>query len=620
MVGKTIGKYEILEEIGRGGMAIVYRGRDTELEREVAVKILHPHLSSQPESKRRFHREARAVARLRAPNILEIFDYSGHNSEDTYIVTEFIHGTTLRGFFESQREVPTEASALIAIEVCRGLRHAHENDIIHRDIKPENIMIRNDGVVKITDFGIAQMAGTTQMTMTGQILGSPAYMSPEHVENKPLDFRADIFSLGTLLYWMTTARLPFEGRNPHAVIKRIVEGDFVDPMRVMPAMGDRMAAIVRRCLEVNPDDRYGTVEALANDLEDFLRDLEIEPTPRELKTYLGDPDSYSEQLRPKLIEVLIRRGKEEKKARNLALALRYFNRVLSLDEANEEVLAFVEAMSSRNRLRWGLEIGAVVLTVLVIGAGITYGLLRSREGQGGADAEPVRVAVAQPSRDGGTAIPEEGGASDAEALPPTDDGDVVALASGGDEPGERPEVAPSVQPPSHPPANPTGNRLVRIVPDPPAARVFIDEQDFGEYGAAHVRGLEVTTGTHQVRLVPRDDFYEETVFSLHVPEAGADAGLLVHRRPLRLRPARVRVNTNAPSATVSIPYRERSRANRAFQVRLTSREERVEMIIDAEGYRSEVREVVLQAGQEYSLDVTLELEEEADGLATRVMP
>ena len=637
MIGSTLGKYEILEEIGKGGMAVVYRGYDTELEREVAVKVLHPHLSSQPESKRRFHREARAVARLRAPNILEIYDYSGRDSEEAYIVTEFIHGTTLRGFFEKRQKVSTEVGALIALEVCKGLRHAHENEVIHRDIKPENIMLRQDGAVKIMDFGIAQMAGTTQMTITGQILGSPAYMSPEHVENKPLDFRADIFPMGTLIYWMTTGRLPFEGRNPHAVIKRIVDGDYVEPMRALPAMGDRMAGIIRKCLEVDPDDRFQTIDELIEDLQELLRDLEVPPSAREHRKYLRAPDGYDEEHVPALIDVLLRRGREERKERNLQVALQYFNRVLSLDETNEEVLGIVESMSARNRMRRILEGGAVTLTLLTIGVGISYGIWG--RGSSGPEDNGVQgdgaVSLVQVGEDGGTASTpshEEAGVSgepaeaveveagaldeDAGALPTAD---AEAPAIDVDAATKRPGVERIATP--HPPrVKLSGKRLVRIVPAPPAARIVIDDVDYGEYGAAHVRGIELSTGIHRVRLVPRDDFYEEFPFTLNVRPGGPDAGVLSFRKSLPLRPARVRINSSAKGATVSIPMRERSRANRAFRVRLKAREERVQMTVDAEGHRSEVLEVVLRAGQEYSLDVDLEPEQQADGVATRAAP
>src|SRR3954465_15876597 len=187
-------RYRLIEEVGQGGMAVVFRAQDETLKREVAIKGLHQHLASEPESKARLEREAQAVAKLRHPNILEIFDYSGTSSTSSYIVTEFIDGQTLTQFLSTHIIGFSEVAALLAAEICGALGHAHGVGIIHRDVKPENVMIRRDGLVKLMDFGIAQMLDLARMTVTGQLLGSPAYMAPEIVEGKRIDFRTDVFS------------------------------------------------------------------------------------------------------------------------------------------------------------------------------------------------------------------------------------------------------------------------------------------------------------------------------------------------------------------------------------------------------------------------------------------
>src|SRR3977135_1768889 len=153
-------------------MSVVYKGMDTSLNREVAVKVLHPHLASQDEARQRFQREAHAVAKLRHENILEIFDYSGRESIDSYIVTEFIRGRTLRNLMTEHAPAHPEIGAMIVAEVCRALAHAHGLGVLHRDVKPENIMVRDDGVIKLMDFGIAQIVDSQRMTVTGQLLGS----------------------------------------------------------------------------------------------------------------------------------------------------------------------------------------------------------------------------------------------------------------------------------------------------------------------------------------------------------------------------------------------------------------------------------------------------------------
>ena len=197
---RTLQRYKLLEEVGQGGMAVVYKGLDTTLNREVAVKVLHPHLAGQAESRARLQREAHAVAKLRHENILEIFDYSGPDSPESYIVTEFIHGKTLKTFLADHPLPFPEVAEMIASEVARALEHAHQFGVIHRDVKPENVMIRDDGLLKLMDFGIAQIVDKERMTVTGQLLGSPAYMAPEHVEGRPLDFRTDVFAVGIITF------------------------------------------------------------------------------------------------------------------------------------------------------------------------------------------------------------------------------------------------------------------------------------------------------------------------------------------------------------------------------------------------------------------------------------
>src|SRR5215813_7453235 len=299
MALRRLEKYDILEDVGQGGMAKVFRGFDTTLGREVAVKILHPHLAEQRESKLRLQREAQAVAKLRHENILEIFDYSGPDAAESYIVTEYIHGPNLKQFLEQQGPLPyPEIAAMIIVEVCRALSHAHQKGIIHRDIKPENVMIRDDGVIKLTDFGIAQVVDKERMTVTGQLLGSPAYMSPEHVEGKPLDFRTDVFSVGILLYQLATGELPFRGKNPHEVLKRISEARYVDARIARPLVGERLGKILARMLEREPEKRYPDTAPLLEQLLAYLAEIEITDPRVELQRFFKDPAAYGKAFEP----------------------------------------------------------------------------------------------------------------------------------------------------------------------------------------------------------------------------------------------------------------------------------------------------------------------------------
>jgi eukaryotic-like serine/threonine-protein kinase len=358
-------RYKLIEEVGQGGMAVVYRAQDETLKREVAIKILHQHLAGEPDSRARLEREAQAVAKLRHENILEIFDYSGSGSESSYIVTEFIDGQTLKQFLNGRTLGFPELAALISIEVCRALGHAHGLGVIHRDVKPENVMIRKDGLIKLMDFGIAQVLDFQRMTVTGQLLGSPAYMAPEIIEGKQLDFRTDVFSLGIMLYLLATGELPFSGKNPHEVLRRIAEGKFADPRTVGRGVDQVLARIITRGLARRPDDRYPDVGPLADDLLAYLAEAGLRDIRGELRNYFADPAGYERALRGRLATGLIASADTHLAAGRRAKALELWNRVLAFDPANAAVTAALRRLEGRRRLRQAA--AAVALTGVVAG-------------------------------------------------------------------------------------------------------------------------------------------------------------------------------------------------------------------------------------------------------------
>ncbi|MFT5429558.1 MAG: serine/threonine protein kinase [Myxococcota bacterium] len=367
--GVLQGKYQILHEIGQGGMAVVYKGIDTALEREVAVKVLHPHLAGRADSRIRLQREAKAVAKLHHPNILEIYDYSGSDCEQSYIVTEYIRGETLKDFTDRHTPSLPEVGAMIVHEVSGAVAHAHDAGIIHRDVKPENIMIRDDGVLKLMDFGIAQIVDMQNMTVTGALVGSPAHMSPEHVEGRPLDYRTDIFSLGTLLYFLCTGRLPFDSLSPHALLRQILEARYDDPRMHNPAVGKRLYQIIRKCLEREPDDRYDTVDALREDLGHYLTPLAIADPAADLVPYFDDPKGAEAELTQRVVDQLMVLAETRSKAGKVAAALEYYNQVLALQGDREDALARVQRLtSSRSRRTRAKHIGAFLATACVLAA------------------------------------------------------------------------------------------------------------------------------------------------------------------------------------------------------------------------------------------------------------
>jgi serine/threonine-protein kinase len=351
-----------MEEVGRGGMAVVYRGYDQTLERQVAIKVLHAHLATDAESRARFQREARAVARLRHPHIIEIFDFADQEDGPSYIVTEFIEGETLKSFMENHKAFFPEIAVMIAIQLCEAVGHAHSLQIIHRDLKPENVMVDRHGALKLMDFGIAKVLDHEQhMTLTGSILGSPAHMAPELLEGKELDFRSDVFSIGTVLYWLATGQLPFTGKNPHQVLKAILEGRFPDPRKVNPAVGEPLAAVISRALAHDPQDRYPSASAMLSSLHELLADLDISDIDSELRFFFSEPSTYTRKLKQKVEEFLLRRGKQRLLQKKTALALQDFDRLLAMDPQNSQVLALVENIHRSRRLARRIAVGSAAI-------------------------------------------------------------------------------------------------------------------------------------------------------------------------------------------------------------------------------------------------------------------
>ncbi len=382
-------RYRILEEVGQGGMAVVYRAQDETLRREVAIKVLHPHLLAEGESKARLQREAQAVAKLQHENILQVFDYSGGDSPSSYIVSEFIDGLTLRQFLANRKTPLPEVAALVVLEVGGALCHAHSLGIIHRDVKPENVMVRKDGLLKLMDFGVAQVLDLERMTVTGQLLGSPAYMAPEIFEGKPLDVRTDVFSLGVMLYQLATGALPFSGRNPHEVLRRIAEGRFTDPRTANRFVSDRLARIISRALAKKPDDRYPTVAAMLEDLRAYAADAGLSNPREELGRYFGDPEAHEREIAPRVVSALVATGKREQARKSLARALEAWNRALALDPKNPAVERELSRLAGRRRVRNA----AVAMGGTALLAGLIWGAFEMAR-----EDLPVAVAVAVKAR------------------------------------------------------------------------------------------------------------------------------------------------------------------------------------------------------------------------------
>ena len=275
-IGKLLdNRYEILELVGVGGMARVYKARCHRLNRLVAIKILREDLSQDAELRRRFHDESQAVAMLSHPNIVSVYDVS-RSSELEYIVMELIDGITLKQYMQQKGNKLNWREALHFItQIVKALGHAHSRGIIHRDIKPHNIMVLRDGSVKVADFGIARLVSGSHSTLTQEALGSVHYISPEQARGSHIDARSDLYSAGVVLYEMTTGRLPFEGDTPVSVAIQHINSIPLSPRELDPEIPEALEAITMKAMAPNPDNRYADADEMLADLEEFRKNPTI---------------------------------------------------------------------------------------------------------------------------------------------------------------------------------------------------------------------------------------------------------------------------------------------------------------------------------------------------------
>jgi serine/threonine protein kinase len=267
-----IDRYEILGQLGKGANGLVYLGKDTRLSREVAIKVVNPDLVKDPVVLSRFHREAKAVAKLHHPNIIQLLDYSGPNSKQPYLVVERLHGKNLDDLVCERKEPLDAASAAAAAhEICLGLQHAHSLGLVHRDLKPENVFVEPEGRIVICDFGIARSfepdATGTLASSNTRLAGSPLYMSPEQITTpQTVGPPSDMFALGSLLYFLVTGQHAFMTDTVVNVLKRIVAGKPDDLRTTRPGLPDRYYRVVEKLFSVQPEKRYTSAQAIADSL------------------------------------------------------------------------------------------------------------------------------------------------------------------------------------------------------------------------------------------------------------------------------------------------------------------------------------------------------------------
>ena len=266
------GRYELLEKIGSGGMAIVFRGRDEQLQRYVTVKILREEFIGDEEFIARFRLEALAAARLSHPNIVRVYDV-GQDGTIYFIVMEYIHGDTLKQAIKEKAPFDTKSTVNVALQIASAISHAHKNHIIHRDIKPQNILVGTDGIVKVTDFGIARAANGATMATSTTAMGSVHYFSPEQARGGYVDEKSDIYSLGITMFEMVTGQLPFQANTSVAVAMKQINEELPDIRQYNPKVSASLEAIIKKATRKKSDERYATVEEMIEDLTKAKNDI-----------------------------------------------------------------------------------------------------------------------------------------------------------------------------------------------------------------------------------------------------------------------------------------------------------------------------------------------------------
>jgi eukaryotic-like serine/threonine-protein kinase len=502
-----LAKYELLEEIGHGGMATVFRARDRRLGREVAIKLIHRHLRDNPEVAERFGREATAVAKLRHPNIVEVYDVSDADEAERYLVVELIRGMTLRERLRHDGPLPPEVAAAVAHEIGAGLEHAHHQGVIHRDVKPENVLIElgssgadggeRTGVrVKLTDFGIAKLLDAQGVTSTGQVLGSPAHMAPEQIDGSVVDARTDVFALGVLLYEAMAGKLPFSGEHPAQVLRRVLDGDFVPPERHDAKIGANYSRLITRALAHDPAQRFPSVQAMMDALTAELAVLgftKFQP----LLDAVTRPDPT---LSDRLVEHLVERGSQARAEGRIAAAADYFGRALAYRPGDRQLLRRVSGLERDRQLRRAGRWAVTGVALAALGVGTYYqigGMFRR------AEVAPQKDVRTPPA-------PAQAPAPDPEGEAPLGVRTVVEREPAITPPPARvtePREPPARQPPRRPPSEPdpapasTRDVIVRIT-GATGGTLKVDGQPLEWFGdARHALPL----GAHHFEFIAPDN-------------------------------------------------------------------------------------------------------------------
>ena len=289
------GRYELLELIGKGGMSSVYKAHDRLLDRQIAVKILHPHFTEDEEYVERFRREARAVAQLSHPNIVTVID-RGEDERRQFIVFEYVEGENLKQMLERTGPMPVRDALLLTLQMARALAFAHGRGLIHRDVKPQNVLLNADGQAKMTDFGIARSVDVQGVTITGTVLGTSEYIAPEQARGQRVDAQTDVYSLGVVLYELLVGGVPYEGETFVTVALKHVNEPVPPVLERRPDLPPRVALAVERAMAKSPDERFSSMQEVIDELEACL--AELDPAGEQATMISGRPVAPKRARRP----------------------------------------------------------------------------------------------------------------------------------------------------------------------------------------------------------------------------------------------------------------------------------------------------------------------------------
>ena len=363
----------IRDELGVGGMAVVYRAEDTTLKREVAIKVLLPHMVRKDELAGRFLREARAAAALDHPGIMKIFDVGAADDATgapPYIVMELLRGQSLKDFLERAGAPLGEVAAMLGAALADALHAAHQAGVIHRDVKPANVMIRADGRPVLCDFGVARLANDDAiLTQSGLVLGTPVFMAPEQAMAHQADARTDVYSLGATIYQIATGALPFSGTTA-AVISAVTRGDFLPPSRRNPTIGSTLGREIVKAMAKEPETRHQSAAELRDALTELARVPGLGERDEELRLYFADPAAWNQRARPRIIDAAMARATAAARRREFARALAECDRVLALDPQHVGASQLFDRVGKgARRWRYLAYTGAALCGLGVLGVG-----------------------------------------------------------------------------------------------------------------------------------------------------------------------------------------------------------------------------------------------------------